>query len=470
MNIGIIGGGFAGMTAAYELGKLGHKTVIFERMTELGGLASTFQVEPGIPLERGYHHWFTSDTNAIALMQELGLGDRVQWIPSKTGWFEQGKIWSMVSPGDLMKLGTIPLLDRIRLGAATGYLTYLQRDKKNLYKYENVTAHDWWKKYTGANVWDKVWGPMFRGKFGASADQVPMVWHWFKIVLRIGSRRGLNQEELGYPRGSFQILIDALEKAIEKQGGVILKGATVQRVVVENNTAVGIELADDANTRAALGGANAVSSHVVSLNERGYIPFDRIYSSAPSFATLKFVHELPDAYVAKMQEAKYMGAVLLILKLKRQMTPWYWLNIADRSIPFVATIEQTNFIPPEVYNHKRILYVSNYLDASSPYFQMSRDELFNAYLAPLQKINPQFSPEWVEEFWHFKEAAAQPLFPLRYSQKIPPLRTPIKNLYLGNTTQIYPEDRGTSYSVRLGQDIARLVDVDAKSGGWGDDA
>jgi protoporphyrinogen oxidase len=185
---------------------------------------------------------------------------------------------------------------------------------------------------------------------------------------------------------------------------------------------------------------------------------------------LKFVHELPSAYVAKMNEAKYMGAVLIILKLKQQMTPWYWLNIADRSMPFVATIEQTNFIPPEVYNNKRIMYVSNYLDASSPYFQMTRQELFDAYVPHLKKLNPNFTPDWVEEFWHFKEAAAQPVFPLRYSKKIPPLHTPIKNFYLGNTTQIYPEDRGTNYSVRLGQDIARLIDVDAKSGGWGDNA
>lgn len=460
MNIGIIGGGFAGMTAAYELGKLGYKTVIFERMTELGGLASTFQVEPGIPLERGYHHWFTSDTHAVALMQELGLGDRVQWIPSKTGWFEQGKIWSMVSPTDLLKLGTVPFADRIRLGMATAYLTYLQRDKSNLPKYESITAHDWWKKYTGDTVWDKVWGPMFRGKFGDRAEQVPMVWHWFKIVLRIGSRRGLNKEELGYPRGSYQVLIDALEKAILEKGGVILKGATVKRVVVENNTAVGIEPAEDENTRAAL------QKSGIAVNERGTISFDRVYSSAPSFATLKLIDELPGEYVAKMNQAKYMGAVLLILKLKKQMTPWYWLNIADRSIPFVATIEQTNFISPEVYNHKRILYVSNYLDASSPYFQMTRDELFQAYIPHLQKINPNFSPDWVQDFWHFKEAAAQPVFPLHYSQKIPPLRTPVRNLYLGNTTQIYPEDRGTSYSVRLGQDMARLIDADAKSGGW----
>ena len=115
-------------------------------------------------------------------------------------------------------------------------------------------------------------------------------------------------------------------------------------------------------------------------------------------------------------------------------------------------------MPPEVYNHKRILYVSNYLDPSSPYFQMSRDELFNAYLPHLRKINPQFSPDWVEEMWHFKEAAAQPIVPLNYSAMIPDYRTPIRHLYLANTTQIYPEDRGTNYSVRLGQDIAKLLD------------
>ncbi len=463
MIIGIIGGGFAGMTAAYELGKLGYKTVLIERMPELGGLAGTFPVEPGVPLERGYHHWFTSDTSIVAQMQELGLGDRVMWIPSRTGWFDQGRIWNMVSPGDLMRLGTLPLMDRVRLGAATGYLTYLQRDKRNLAKYERITAAEWWIKYGGEQAWDKVWSPMFRGKFGAMAEQVPMVWHWFKIVLRIGSRRGLNQEELGYPRGSFQVLIDALERAIAKQGGIILKGTAVKRVVVESNTAVGIELAEDDKTQQALGALSAAGIH---LNERGYIPFDRVYSSAPSFATLKIIDGLPDEYLAKMRAARYMAAVLVILKLKRQLTPMYWLNIADRSIPFVATIEQTNFLPPDVYNGKRIVYVSNYLDPTSPYFAMNRDEILQAYLPHLKKLNPAFTPDWIEEFWHFKEAAAQPVFPLNYSRMIPEYRTPIRNFYLGNTTQIYPEDRGTNYSVRMGQTIARLIDADAKSGGW----
>lgn len=449
-RIAIIGGGFAGMTAAYELGKLGYQTFLFERMPELGGLAGTFPIE-GTRLERGYHHWFTSDTHIVAQMQELGLGDRVQWIASKTGWFEQGKIWNMVSPADLLRLGTLPFVDRVRLGLTTAYLTYLQSSKSNLSKYEKITAAQWWKTFGGHNSWDKVWGPMFRGKFGAEAENIPMEWHWYKIVLRIGSRRGVAKEELGYPRGSFQVLIDALENAIKKQGGKIFLGATVKRIVVENGVATGLQLAEDETSQRA-------------TRELTSLSFDRVICTAPSFAALKIIDGLPADYVAKMNAAKYMAAVLVILKLKQSLSPIYWLNIADRSIPFVATIEQTNFLPPEVYNHKRILYVSNYLDVSSPYFQMSREELFNAYLPHLRKINPNFSADWVEEMWHFKEAAAQPIVPLNYSAMIPDYRTPIRHLYLANTTQIYPEDRGTNYSVRLGQDIAKMLDGDVASG------
>jgi protoporphyrinogen oxidase len=361
----------------------------------------------------------------------------------------------MVSPTDLLRLGTLPLVDRLRLGLAVFYLTYLQTSKSNLAKYEKITAAAWWKKYGGQRGWDKVWGPLFRGKFGAEAENIPMEWHWYKIVLRIGSRRGLGKEELGYPRGSFQVLIDALADAIRKQGGKIYLGTIVQRVVVEDGAARGLQFADDEKAQAVqreLGGTE------------GYARFDRIVCTAPSFVALKIVSEFPEAYLQKVRAAKYMAAVSLILKLKQPLSPIYWLNIADRTIPFVATIEQTNFLPPEIYNGKRVMYVSNYLDPSSPYFQMSRDELFNAYVPHLQKINPRFTPDWVEEMWHFKEAGGQPIVPLNYSRLIPEYRTPLQNLYLANTTQIYPEDRGTNYSVRLGQIIAKMVDEDTRGG------
>jgi|YNPNPStandDraft_1061719.scaffolds.fasta_scaffold20259_3 protoporphyrinogen oxidase len=452
-RIAIIGGGFAGMTAAYELGKLGYQTFLFEQMPELGGLAGTFPIE-GTRLERGYHHWFTSDTHIIAQMEELGLGDRVQWIPSKVGFLYAGKIWNWVTPMDVLRFTPMSLIGRLRLGASTFYLSYLQTNRNKFYDYEKITAAAWLKKWAGAEAWDKAWKPLFYGKFGAEAENVPLVFLWYKARLRLTSRKGLSKEVLGYPRGSFQILIDALENAIKQRGGQIFLGVTVKRVVVENGVAVGLQFADDAMAR--------VGAQLNCAPTESFVRFDRIICTAPSFAALKIIHEFPEAYVAKMKAAKYMAAVLLILKMKHSLSPIYWLNIADRTIPFVATIEQTNFIPPEVYNNKRVLYVSNYLDPSSPYFQMSRDELFRAYLPHLQKINPQFSPDWVEEMWHFREAAAQPIVPLNYSTMIPEHRTPIRHLYLANTTQIYPEDRGTNYSVRLGQDIARMVDEDVR--------
>ena len=97
MNVGIIGGGAAGLAAAYELGKKGHKAAVYERAPFLGGQASTFDVG-GAPLERGYHHLFTSDTDIVDLIHELGLGPKLRWIESKVGIFHGGKIYDFVTP------------------------------------------------------------------------------------------------------------------------------------------------------------------------------------------------------------------------------------------------------------------------------------------------------------------------------------------------------------------------------------
>ena len=447
-RIAIIGGGFAGLTAAYELGKRGYQAFLFEQMEDLGGLASTFAIED-TRLERGYHHWFTNDTHVVDLMAELGLGDRLMWIPSRTGLFYGGKVWNWVGPMDIMRFTPLPLIDRARLGLTT---YYLQSRRNKVDEYEQITAASWLKKYAGPQAWDKAWGPLFRGKFGAEAENIPLVWLWYKTALRLGSRKGLSKEVLGYPRGSFQVLIDALHQAILKHGGQVFAGTEVNRIVVADGVARGLQVQNEAG----------VWSLGLASNDQGYLPFDQIVCTAPSFAALRMVDEFPDWYVAKMQAARYMATVQLVLKLNQPMSRIYWMNIADRSIPFVATIEQTNYIPPENYNGKRVLYISNYLDQSSPYYQMSPDDLFDAYLPHLQKINPSFSPDWVEERWHFRVAAAQPIIPLGYSKLIPEYRTPLGNLYLANTTQIYPEDRGTNYSVRLGQIIARLVDEDIK--------
>jgi len=186
-------------------------------------------------------------------------------------------------------------------------------------------------------------------------------------------------------------------------------------------------------------------------------PFDDIIATVPSPTFLGMVPQLPMDYARKLDGVRYQAAVCLVLTLKRPLSHIYWLNISDPTIPFVAVVEHTNLVDPSDYGGKRIVYVSNYVSKDSPLYQLNADELLTEYLPHLRKVNPRFDPSWVEEHFLFREEAGQPVITTGYSSQIPEHRTPIPHVYLANTTQIYPEDRGMSYSVRLGHKISGVV-------------
>lgn len=435
MRVGIIGAGAAGLAAAYELGLQGHRAAVYERADFLGGQASTFDVG-GARLEKGYHHWFTSDTDIVDLTHEIGLGHQVRWIDSSVGTLWDGRIYPFVTPMDLLKFTPLSLVDRMRLGLTT---LYLQR-QKDFRKYERITADEWLRRHSGKRGYEVFWGPMLRGKFGDDYyKDVGMAWMWGKVQTRVKSRgKGMVKEKLGYPIGSFGEVFDALADKVREQGGEVHLSAAVERVDARDGKSVGM--------RVALDGGSA-------RDER----FDAVIATTPSYLFPRLVDGLPGDYLRRLTDVNYMAAVLVILVLDQPLTNVYWLNVADRSIPFVAAIEHTNLIGPEHYGGKHIVYLSNYLSADHPMFRMGHDEILREYLPHLRKINPDFSPSWIETSYHHRVGAAQPIIGTNYSERIPAHRTPFRGLYLANTTQVYPEDRGTNYSVRMGRDVARMV-------------
>ena len=427
MNIGIIGGGIAGLSAAYELGKKGHQVAVFEKEAELGGQVATFEVA-GERLEKFYHHIFSSDVDIIQLADELELGEKLMWLESRVGFLHQGRIYDFVTPWDLMKFRPLSLVDRVRLGLVALYL----RRKKDWSRLEGRTAEEWITKYSGKRNYDVVWGPLLKNKFGASFDEVGMVWLWGKVHLRLASR-AKGKERLGYLQGSFGLLIDALRQRILEAGAEIYTSSPVSKIVVQDGKAVGLQ-----------------------VGERVH-PFDAIVATVPSPALLKMVPQLPKDYATKLEEARYQAAVCLVLTLKKPLSHIYWLNISDPSIPFVAVIEHTNFVDPSNYRGKSVVYLSNYIAKDSPLYQLDADGLLAEYLPHLGKINPEFNPGWIEERYLFREEAGQPIVGKGYSSRIPEHQTPISSLYLANTTQIYPEDRGMNYSIALGRKISSIV-------------
>lgn len=428
MKIGVLGGGLTGLTAAYELAKRGHEVLLLERAPYLGGQASTFEVE-GTRLERYYHHIFTGDVDMMDLIEELGLSDRMLWLASKVGFFRDGQIYDFVTPMDLLRFQPLGFLQRIRAGLVT---VYLQRfgDWRDL---EDSTAQDWIRRYAGEQAYEVIFAPLLRAKFGEYFDQVTMAWLWSKFKDRVGSRsKGMTQELLGYMEGSFQPFIDALASRIRELGGTILTDTPVERLTIED-------------------------LKIKSVTAGDVWQVDQVIATVPSFVLQQIAPDLPEEYASRLREVSYQSALCLVLKMKHSLSRIYWLNISDPAFPFVGAIEHTNLIPAEKCNGKHILYLSNYVSKGDPLYPASAEELFVHYLPSLRKINPEFEKDWVEEMWLFREDAAQPVITCGYSRRVPAHQTPVKGLYLANTTQIYPQDRGMNYSVRLGKLVSELA-------------
>ncbi|HEX6031960.1 MAG TPA: FAD-dependent oxidoreductase, partial [Tepidiformaceae bacterium] len=189
--------------------------------------------------------------------------------------------------------------------------------------------------------------------------------------------------------------------------------------------------------------------------------FDAVLMTTPNIITRRIAPDLPPHYTEVLDRVRYQWATCLVLAIDRPLSPIYWLSIGD-DLPFVACVEHTNFMHPEDYGGNHVVYLSNYASPGDPVLDMDADQVFERYLDGIKKINPDFDPSWVREKWFFKDPGGQPVIGTNYSASIPDIRTGVTGLYLANTTQIYPEDRGQNYSLLLGEKAAGMIDEDLR--------
>jgi protoporphyrinogen oxidase len=442
-HVAVIGAGITGLVAARELARVGWSVEVFERWPDVAGQASAFDVGSGVLVERYYHHFFRSDLEMVALHDELLPGE-LEWHRSSVGMFARDRIWPFTTPRDLLAYSPVPLVDRVRLGLA---MLSLAR-RSDWERMDDIGALEWLRKATGPRALDAVWTPLLLGKFGPDAERIPLAWLWSKLVLRrqkLGGS-GATREELGYPRRSFQAIAGALAQDIKTRGGVIRLDQEV--ISVQRDV-------DGFLVQSAPLGAYRKPAGAAGIDPGRSSRADVVLLTTPTGVSARLV-DWPSEFRSRLLDWRYRVAVVLLLELRRQFTTTYWLNNADRSVPFLGVIEHTNLVPQERYP-ARYVYVSNYVDATDGLVSMTTDDILARYLPALRRIAPAFDPHDILRAWSFREEAAQPIPEIGNRRRILPFQTPISRVFLANTTQIYPEDRGTNYSVRLGRDIAAAI-------------
>ena len=439
-RVAIVGAGVGGLAAAYDLLRAGCQVEIYEAEAQAGGLAAGFRA-PGWDwsVERYYHHWFASDRAILGLIDELGWSDRVRFPWPVTAVYHEGRFYPLDSPPSRLAPALAPLdrlpgasllsrtlnvmrypglgpLDSLRAGLV-GLMLLRTSNWRAL---EQVTADAWLRRWMGERCYRVLWQPLLVSKFGPYAHEVNMAWMWARLKVRT--------PRLGTFEGGFQAFVDALADRLRQQGARIHLQTAVQRITPQAEGGLALELA---GRREA---------------------FDQVLVTTSPGLLTRLTPSLPPAYLARLQGLRSMGAVVLVLALRRRLSESgvYWHNLPKPAgFPFLALVEHTNFLSPAYFGGDHIVYCGDYLEPGHEYFDLSREQILERFLPALPRFNPDFSPDWVREAWLFRTPYAQPVPPLNHSAAIPDLATPIPGLWLASMSQVYPWDRGTNFAVEV---------------------
>ncbi len=425
MKIGIIGAGFTGLSAGYNLANKGHEVFVFERDEIPGGLALGFTDKKwDWTLEKHYHHWFTNDKSVLDLAKKIN--HKVIIKRPKTSVYVDEKIYQFDSPKEVLMFPKLSVIDRLRMGVVIGLIKFDPFWKP----LEKFNATKFLPRTIGRKGYEMIWEPLFKNKFGPYANDISLAWFWARIVKRTPS--------LAYPEGGFLNFANHLVKEIEKKDGTVKFNSEVIEVKEIKNKKVSVKIKE--------------GKKVLEYE------FDKVIFTLPSFLFLNITKDLPQSYKQKFSKLRGIGATNLVLRLNKSFfgDGTYWVSVCDPKSPIMAIVEHTNFMDKKHYNNEFLVYLGNYLDPSSERFAMNKDEVLKLFDPFLKKINPNYKKTLLN-YELFKAPFAQPIIPTNYSKMIPPMKTPFKNIYLANIEQVYPWDRGTNYAVELGEKITDYI-------------
>ncbi len=337
-----------------------------------------------------------------------------------TATLRDGRVHQLDSPASLLGFTPLPMVDRLRMGAALAVLKAMP----------NPRLLEGTGRWTGSAAGWVAARPRSSGSRCCAESsamrptEIAMPWFWARVHDRT--------QALGYLSGGFQQLYDRMAERVRSTGGETRFGTAVSLVKTDGDGFL-VETDDGA--------------------ER----FDRVISTFATRLTARLVPELPDAWRERHEWGRAYGAHCLILALDRPLTDVYWLNINDPGFPFMALVEHTNYQPAHAYGGRHLIYLGNYRPMDDPLMSASHGEVLDQFLPSLARLNPEFDRSWLVDSWSFKAPFAQPIVTVDYRDHIPPFHTPIPNLWTASMFQVYPHDRGQNYSIALAERLVERI-------------
>ena len=408
-HVGIVGGGMLGLGLALRLVAQGHRVTVIEGGPAVGGLARADEFG-GVTWDRFYHVTLLSDAYLRALLDDIGLGDRIRWRTTRTGFFTDGRLVSMSNAIDFLRFPPLGLVSKARL-AWTILAAARITDPAPL---EQISSVDWLTRFSGRATVERIWRPLLRSKLGENYRQASAAFIWAIIARLYAARRaGLHQEMFGYVEGGYDVILSRLRSTVAARGVELVCGRAVTRV-----------LSDGDGAEITLAGGDARRFDAVVLT----VPCPRVSALCP---------QLSEAERDRLGRVVYQGVICPSLLLRRPLADYYVTNITDSWVPFTGVIEMTALVDPATFGGQSLVYLPRYLTQHDATWERTDEDIVEESIAALERMYPAFKREDVVASRVARAREVLAISTLDYTRDaLPPLRTSLDSLFIVNSAQI----------------------------------
>lgn len=440
MRTVVVGGGLLGLSTAFYLAREGHQVTVLEAGSRLGGLATDVEVA-GVAVDRFYHCILNADDHLLGLIDIAGLSDQLRMVPVKAGFLRDGKVHSISSPLDILRFPPLNPIDRARLV----WSLLACRRVKDWHDLEQVDVETWLRGLSGDKVWETVWKPLLSAKFDGNFTRTPATYIWSRTVRMTDTRSAGGAKELaGHLVGGYRVLAERLAEMIRDLGGAVLVDHPVDRLVTEAGRISAVTSA----------GATFLCDSAVLTTPLPLAAQLLAERDSHGVEEASRTEAIADYTRAVREVQGYLGVVCLLLMLRRPLSQYYTLYLAEERLPFTAVIESTNLIDPKYVGGRHLVYLPKYVDPDSEIFAKSDDEIRDWFLRELRTLHPDLLDEEIVAAPVFRARHVEPLHPLGSLGSIPPMQTPVEGLWLGSTKHFYPRLNNGDAVTRLGAELA----------------
>lgn len=403
----VVGGGLLGMELCRRLARRGERVTLVEASEELGGLASTWEIGE-VRWDRHYHVIAPGDARTLRLIDDLSLGDELQWCSVPAGCESEGRIHPATTPREILALPFLNWTSKARLGITAARAAVL-RDPSSL---ENVTATEWLTRWSGRQATARFWLPLLRSKLGKNVEAASAVFIATTLQRLLFARRagGAAGDGFGFVSGGYARILGRLSESLSALEVEVELGRRVTRI------------------------ARCDGRIEIQAGEAWSGSFDRVIVTAAAPIAAAVCVDLEDSEARACRDVTYQGIVCLSVLLRRPLTPNYITYLLSAA-PFTAVIDMSALVGPAQLGGHGLVYLPAYIRSDDPLLDAGEQEITDSFLSGLERLYPGAGADVVATRLS-KVRYVLPVPTLGYSKGLPPVVTSVPGLYLASSALI----------------------------------